>query len=132
MQIYKPELVTGDKIPMAITNPKHMVPRNGPFTIGGQLAGGRGSVISEMGNMIGSDAATRSGNFENVMLQALDKVSAEQQFSSALALQAVTEPGSIDPHDITVAQQKANLSFDIARNVLSRLVQGWKDIINTR
>ncbi|GHV78483.1 hypothetical protein AGMMS49944_02740 [Spirochaetia bacterium] len=132
MQIYKPELVTGDKIPMAITNPKHMVPRNGPFTVGGQMAGGRGSVISEMGNMIGSDAVTRSGSFENVMLQALDKVSAYQQFSSDLAQQAITEPGSIDPHDLTVAQQKANLSFDITRNVLSRLVQGWKDIINTR
>ncbi|GHV74220.1 hypothetical protein AGMMS49940_15220 [Spirochaetia bacterium] len=132
MQIYKPELVTGDKIPMAITNPKHMVPRNGPFTVGGQMAGGRGSVVSEMGNMIGSDAVTRSGSFENVMLQALDKVSAYQQFSSDLAQQAITEPGSIDPHDLTVAQQKANLSFDITRNVLSRLVQGWKDIINTR
>ncbi|GHV78187.1 hypothetical protein AGMMS49942_30080 [Spirochaetia bacterium] len=124
MQIYKPELVTGDKIPMAITNPKHMVPRNGPFTIGGKLA--------EMGNKIGSDAVTRSGSFENVMLQALDKVSAYQQFSSDLAQEAITEPGSIDPHDLTVAQQKANLSFDITRTVLSRLVQGWKDIINTR
>jgi flagellar hook-basal body complex protein FliE len=132
MQIYKPELVSGDKIPMAITNPKHMVPRNGPFTIGGQMAGGRGAVISDMGNMIGSDAITRTGSFENVMLKALDKVSATVQFSENMEQQAITDPGSMDPHDITIAQIKAEQSFEIARNVLSRLVQGWKDIINTR
>jgi flagellar hook-basal body complex protein FliE len=132
IQIYKPELVSGDKIPMAITNPKHLVPKGGPFTIGGQMAGGRGEVISEMGNMIGTEAVLRTGSFEDVMLKALDKVSAEQQFSADLTQQAITDPGSLDPHDLTIAQAKASMSLNIARTVLSRLVQGWKDIINTR
>ncbi|MFP3043507.1 flagellar hook-basal body complex protein FliE [Treponema primitia] len=132
MNIYKPELVTGDKVPMAITNPKHMVPRGGPFSIGGNIAQGRGSVISEMGNMIGSEAVLRSGSFEDVMLKALDKVSAEQQFSADLVQKAITDPGSMDPQDITIAQAKASMSLNIARTVLSRVVQGWKDIINTR
>ena len=132
MHIYKPELVSGDKIPMAITNPKHMVPRSVPFTIGGQIAGGRGAMLSKMGNMIGTDAVLRSGNFEDVMLKALDKVSAEQQFSADLTQQAITDPSSLDPHDLTIAQAKASMSLNIARTVLSRLVQGWKDIINTR
>jgi flagellar hook-basal body complex protein FliE len=132
MQIYKPELVSGDKIPLVITNPKHMVPRGGPFTIGGQIAEGRGSAISAMGNLIGSDAALRSGSFEDVMLKALDKVSADQQFSANLTQKAITEPGSMDPHDITIAQAKAGMSLNIARTVLSRVVQGWKDVINTR
>jgi flagellar hook-basal body complex protein FliE len=132
MNIYKPELVTGDKVPMVITNPKHMVPKDGPFSVGGHAAQGRGSVISEMGNMIGSDAVLRSGSFEDVMLRALDKVSAEQQFSADLVQKAITDPDSMDPQDITIAQAKAGMSLNIARTVLSRLVQGWKDIINTR
>jgi flagellar hook-basal body complex protein FliE len=132
MTIYKPELVTGDRVPMAITNPKHLLPKGGPFTIGGRLTAGQGSVISELGNTIGSESVLRTGSFEDVMLRALDKVSADQQFSADITQKAITEPGSVDVHDITTAQAKAGMSLNIARTILSRVVQGWKDIINTR
>jgi flagellar hook-basal body complex protein FliE len=133
MTIYKPELVSGDKVPMQITHPRHMVPLKGPFTVGGStLAAGSGSVISELGGMIGTDAVTRTGSFEDTMLRALDQVSAEQQFSDSLTQMAITEPGSVDTHDVTIAQAKASMSLNITRTVLNRLVQGWKDIINTR
>jgi flagellar hook-basal body complex protein FliE len=132
MEIYKPELVSGDRIPMAVTHPKHLVPKNGPFVAGGNAAPGRGSVISELGATIGSDAVVRSGSFEDAMLRALDKISAEQQFSADLVQKAITDPASMDPQDITIAQAKAGMSLNIARNILSRVVQGWKDVINTR
>jgi flagellar hook-basal body complex protein FliE len=132
MQIYKPELVNGDKVPMAVTHPKHLVPADGSFVVGGAIARGRGAVISELGAKIGSDAAIRSGSFEDAMLRALDRISAEQQFSADLAQKAVTDPDSMDPQDIAIAQAKAGMSLNIARNILNRVVQGWKDIINTR
>jgi flagellar hook-basal body complex protein FliE len=132
MTIYKPELVSGDRVPMAVTHPKHLVPADGPYAVGGAIARGRGAAISELGAMIGSDAAVRSGSFEDAMLRALDKISAEQQFSADLVQRAVTDPDSMDPQDITIAQAKASMSLNIARNVLSRVVQGWKDVINTR
>jgi len=74
----------------------------------------------------------RSGTFEDAMLGALDKVSAYQQFSSDLAQQAITDPDSVDIHDITIAQAEASMALNITRNVLNRIVQGWKDVINTR
>jgi flagellar hook-basal body complex protein FliE len=132
MQIYKPELAAGDKVPLAITHPKHLVPSDGPFVVGGREVPGRGSAISALGGMIGSDAAVRSGSFEDAMLHALDKISAEQQFSADLVQRAITDPQSMDPQDLTIAQAKAGMSLNIARNILSRVVQGWKDIINTR
>jgi flagellar hook-basal body complex protein FliE len=132
MQIYKPELVNGDRVPLAATHPKHLVPTNGPYVVGGKVAPGRGAAISELGARIGSDAALRSGSFEDAMLRALDRISAEQQFSADLVQKAVTDPDSMDPQDITIAQAKASMSLNIARNVLNRVVQGWKDIINTR
>jgi flagellar hook-basal body complex protein FliE len=132
MNIYKPELVSGDRVPLAITHPKHLVPGNGPYTVGGKAAAGRGEAISALGSLIGSDAAVRSGSFEDTMLKALDRISAEQQFSADLAQKAITDPDSMDPQDITIAQAKAGMSLNIARNILSRVVQGWKDIINTR
>ena len=66
------------------------------------------------------------------MLQALDKVSGAQLFASHLERESIINPDSIDVHEITIAQAKANMSLGIARNVLSRLVQGWRDLINTR
>jgi flagellar hook-basal body complex protein FliE len=133
MTIYRPELVNGDKVPMTITHPKHLVPLKGPYTVGGDsFAPGTGTVISELGNKIGAEAALRAGTFEDAMLRALDKVSGDQQFSDTLTQAAITDPGSVDIHDITIAQAKAGMSLNITRTVLSRIVQGWKDLINIR
>jgi flagellar hook-basal body complex protein FliE len=66
------------------------------------------------------------------MLKALDKVSGYQQIAGNLAQKAVTDPGSVDIHDITIAQAEAAMSLNITRNMLNRIVQGWRDIINTR
>jgi len=66
------------------------------------------------------------------MLQALDKVSGRQQYASALMQEAIVNPDSADIHTITIAQAEASMSLNATRNILSRLVQGWKDLINTR
>ncbi|MDR3337817.1 MAG: flagellar hook-basal body complex protein FliE, partial [Treponema sp.] len=132
MTIYRPELVSGDKIPMAITNPKHLVPEKGSFSIGGKVLNGQGALISELNGKIGAEAVVRAGTFDDAMLKAIDKVSASQQFASQLAQAAITEPGSVDIHDVTIAQAEAAMSLNISRTILNRIVQGWRDLINTR
>jgi flagellar hook-basal body complex protein FliE len=92
----------------------------------------QGSNIHELGTRIGADAVIRSGTFEEAMLGSLDKVSANQQFARSLAQAAIIDPDSVDVQDITIAQAQANMSLDITRNVLNRLVQSWRDLINTR
>jgi len=91
-----------------------------------------GNKITDTGRKIGADMVTRSGAFEEVMLGALDKVSAYQQFASSLQQAAITDPDSVNVHDITIAQAEASMSLNITRNVLNRIVQGWRDLINTR
>jgi len=66
------------------------------------------------------------------MLGALDKVSAYQQFASSLNQAAIIDPDSVNVEDVTIAQAEAAMSLNIARNVLNRLVQSWRDLINTR
>ncbi|MDR2304457.1 MAG: flagellar hook-basal body complex protein FliE [Treponema sp.] len=123
--ILTPDMVSGDHIPLKLTHPKHMAPAPGQFVNAGRQ-------IEELKAKTGADMVVRSGTFEEAMLQALDRVSGDQQFASSLARQAVTDPGSVDVHDITIAQAKAQMSLNITRNILSRLVQGWRDVINTR
>ncbi|MCL2243229.1 MAG: flagellar hook-basal body complex protein FliE [Treponema sp.] len=108
------------------TRQNHMGPLNDSPYYGG---------INSMLNLeqkIGAEGVTRSAPFEQTMLKALDSVSGQQQFASQLQQEAIINPDSIDIHDITIAQSLASMSLSTTRNILSRLVQSWRDIINTR
>ncbi|MDR2397472.1 MAG: flagellar hook-basal body complex protein FliE [Spirochaetaceae bacterium] len=122
MSIGVPQLVGVDAIPLRVTHPKHLLPSGIPS----------GEALASLGDATGAAAMLPSGNFEDAMLRALDGVSGDQQRASDLIQRAITEPGSVDVHDITIAQAKASMSLNISRTVLNRLVQGWKDLINTR
>ncbi|MDR3193078.1 MAG: flagellar hook-basal body complex protein FliE [Treponema sp.] len=125
MDFLTANMVSGDRVSMKLTHPKHMDADPARYS-------GIGKQVLDLEKATGAGMITRAGTFEEAMLNALDRVSGDQQFASQLNRQAVTEPGSVDIHDITIAQAKASMSLDITRNILSRLVQGWRDIINTR
>ncbi|MDR0643029.1 MAG: flagellar hook-basal body complex protein FliE [Treponema sp.] len=115
---------------MRMTHPKHL--SAGAYTRAGAFTGPAGQSIIGLEKITGAGAVTRAGTFEEAMLLALDRVSSEDKFAGDLAQRAITEPDTVDIHDLTIAQAKAGMSLDITRNILSRLVQGWRDIINTR
>jgi len=127
MSIFRPELNFGNTpyLPMSVTHENHMSVRKTEFSA-------MGNKITETGKKIGADAVIRSGTFTESMLDALDKVSAYQQFASGLSQAALVDPDSVNIEDVTIAQAEATMSLNIARNVLNRLVQGWRDLINTR
>ncbi|MDR2135041.1 MAG: flagellar hook-basal body complex protein FliE [Treponema sp.] len=115
---------------LRLTHEKHLTAD--AFTRPGGFTGPVGESVISLEKITGAGAVTRAGLFEEAMLQALDEVSALDVFASDLAQRAIIEPDSVDTHDITIAQAKASMALDISRDILSRLVQGWKDIINTR
>ncbi|GHU21404.1 hypothetical protein FACS1894172_20780 [Spirochaetia bacterium] len=122
MIVPRPELISiTQTLPLNLTNPLHM----SPVSVSGR-------AISELGEKIGTEAVTRFGTFEDVMLKALDQVSGDQQTAETLMQAAIVNPNSVDAHDVTIAQAKATMSLTITRTVLNRVVQSWKDIINTR
>ena len=113
------------RISMKRTHPKHMGPLDNIYA-------GSGANTLRLRDKIGAQGVTGAGTFETAMLQALDKVSGAQQRVSLLEKEAIINPDSVDIHDITIAQGEASMSLNLARNVLKRLVQGWRDLINTR
>ena len=129
MTINRPLLVRPEQaiLDMRVTDPRHI------SSAGEPLAPSSGASVSYLQGKTGAGAVLGSGaTFEKAMLQALDRVSGLQQEASAIAQAAITDPASMDIHDITTAQAKANMTLNITRTVLSRLVQGWRDLINTR
>jgi flagellar hook-basal body complex protein FliE len=112
-------------ITMNRNHAKHMQMPDSPYF-------GNGNKSLALRDTVGAQGITRAGVFEDAMLQALDKVSGAQLNVSELEKQAMINPDSVDIHDITIAQAEASMALGVTRNILSRLVQGWRDLINTR
>jgi len=153
--LIKPELQSVNPLDMTVKDPRHYKSAGvagfpGSYDHGGITQDmtprkGQGASIIELGTKAGADAVLRDGSlgaaglnrrdpssFSQAMLAAIDKVSERDNRAQALVEQAIVDPGSVDAHDITIAQAEAGLSLNIARTILSRLTQAWRDIINTR
>jgi len=91
-----------------------------------------GAGIAEMGNAIGAANAVKDSNFSEAMLKALDKVNAYQRYHEDIVQQAMLDPDSVNIEDISTAEAQANMSLNITRTILNRVVQAWRDIINSR
>lgn len=104
------DIASGDLIRLARTNPLH-------YTSSGQL---------------GNGGAAKGPSFEDALLKAMDGVNAYQTENTSLVQQMLVDPDSVDAHDVTLAMSRANMSLNIARTVLDRVVRAWRDLINTR
>ena len=55
-----------------------------------------------------------------------------KDYLSKLQEQLITDPDSVDVHDVTIAMQKARMSLNLAQTVIDRLVTDWNEITTTR
>ncbi|MCH5294786.1 MAG: flagellar hook-basal body complex protein FliE [Treponema sp.] len=77
-------------------------------------------------------AGKNRGMFETYLLEAVNGVNGQQMDVAALQERVVTDPDSVDIHDVTVAMAKARQSLDLAYNVINRLVSGWQELSQNR
>ena len=110
MAFLNPTQVSGDIVPLATTNPRHLLP-------GGQQAGLE---------------STKEGNFADLLMTALGGVNQLELAGDSLSQQAVVNPDSVDPADVTIALAKANLAVSLTKAVTDRVLRAYTDIINIR
>jgi len=99
--------VTGDSIFLARTHPAHLRGVNEPVE-------------------------SAKGDFGSLFAKALNGVNQLQQESSDLATAMITNPDSVDPHDVTIAMAEANLAVSLTKAVTDRALQAYSNIINLR
>lgn len=100
----------GDVVTMARTSPKH-------------LAG------------VGEEPAARQGveaAFGELLLKALNGVNDSQVTAVNLAQQMITDPDSVNVHDVTIALAEANLALSMTKAVVDRALAAYREIINVR
>lgn len=104
-----PDQVTGNQFIMARTRPGHF----------------RGVLDSQ-------PPAQSPQSFSQLLLDSLDGVNEQQQTAETLSVQAITDPDSVDVHDVTIAAAQANLSLSITKSIVDRVVQAYREIQNVR
>ena len=72
------------------------------------------------------------GAFEQYLLNAVTSVNDKQMSSDAIAQQLITDPDSVDVHDVTIAMAQASLSLSLAQTVIDRVIKDWNEITTTR
>jgi flagellar hook-basal body complex protein FliE len=149
--ILSPTQVTGDLVKMARTNPMHFdasgkispldtISKGDSFAqaMVKALNGDTASAVSSISgaasavSSVSGAGAVQSPDFTSQMLKGIDEVSGYQQESDLLTQQMIVDPNSVDAHDVTIAMAKANLSLNLARAVINRVTQAYRDVINSR
>ena len=70
--------------------------------------------------------------FGDLLLKALNQVNDSQVTAVDLAQQMITDPDSVDVHDVTVALAEANLALSMTKAVVDRALAAYREIINVR
>ena len=70
--------------------------------------------------------------FGQYLTEAFAAMNKQQTDLTALEKQLITDPDSVDIHDVTTAMAKAQQSMSLAKTVVDRIVTGWTEITTTR
>jgi flagellar hook-basal body complex protein FliE len=73
-----------------------------------------------------------SGGFASVLMDKLNTVNAIQQESLELSRQMLTDPDSVDAHDVMKSLADANMSLNITKAVVDRVIRAYRDITGAR
>ncbi|MFP4179765.1 MAG: flagellar hook-basal body complex protein FliE [Spirochaetaceae bacterium] len=75
---------------------------------------------------------TGAKNFGNLVFDALNGANDLNKEGEQLTQQFITDPDSVDPHDVTIAMNKANLAVSMTKTVVDGALKAYRDIINLR
>ncbi|OQY34547.1 MAG: flagellar hook-basal body complex protein FliE [Spirochaetaceae bacterium 4572_59] len=103
-------LVNGNSVSLSRTMAKHI-------KVAGQNEAGE--IPSEL-------------NFADLVRKGMNEANKDQIESSNMFVQMITEPDSLEAHDVSIAMAKANMSLQMTKSIVDGAVQAYKDIINMR
>ena len=77
-------------------------------------------------------AATPEAGFGKLFFDALNNVNDLQHTTMDLTEMMLTDPDSVDIHDVTVAIAEANLALSMTKAIMDRAIRAYQEVINTR
>ena len=80
----------------------------------------------------GEDDKTAAEEFTSALKSAIGETNNLQQQMSDITQAYITDPESVDAHDVTIAISKANMSLEITKAVVDGALKAYNNIINMR
>ena len=120
------------------SNPRHLDGSgnmNWPIPTGTVPAGSLGrsaGVYSGLTASIAGDEQSPTTGFGNLLAQALERTNEMQLSTMRLSQQTITDPDSVNIHDVTIAMAEANLSLSMTKAIADRVIKAYREIVNTR
>jgi flagellar hook-basal body complex protein FliE len=102
--------VRGYKVNLETTNPRH--------------------IQSKLHPEDPTEKANQS--FSSVLTGKLEGVNELIHTSTGLTQQFITDPDSVDVHDVTIAMGKANLAVSLTKSVVDGALRAYREIVNLR
>jgi flagellar hook-basal body complex protein FliE len=127
MAFIDPTQAVGDIVKLARTNPRHLagageaVPAS---TAGGTAA--TAATVSRGGGGISEQS------FGDLLMGALGNVNDSQLNAMNLSQKMVTDPGSVNVEEVTIALADANLALSMTKAIVDRALAAYREIINIR
>jgi flagellar hook-basal body complex protein FliE len=117
----------GHRIALSTSDPRHIAAGRLSAPGTGLLSTRRPAAASPA-----TPAEAAEGGFARVFLQALGQVNEQQLRAQDLSQALITDPESVDIHDVTIALAEANLSLSMAKAVIDRAIRAYREIVNIR
>ena len=114
MDLLSPLSVQGHVIGLQRSDPRHLP---------GSAAAASSSVPAVSDPEVG---------FGRLFFDALNNVNDLQHTTMDLTETMLTDPDSVDIHDVTVAIAEANLSLSMTKAIMDRAIRAYQEVINTR
>jgi len=117
----------GHRIALKTSDPRHIA--------AGKLAApGNGLLTTRAAQpqAPATQAEAAEGSFGSLFLQALGQVNAQQLRAQDLSQALITDPDSVDIHEVTVALAEANLALSMTKAVIDRAIRAYREIVNIR
>ncbi len=78
------------------------------------------------------EGGAKKSTFENYLLEAVSSMNSQQVNVDKIQEQIITDPDSVDVHDVTIAMAKAQMSLNLAQTVIDRVISGWNELSQNR
>jgi len=71
-------------------------------------------------------------SFGELFTKAFEQVNQSLLRSQALSEQMITNPDSVDVHDLSIAMAEANLAISMTKNIVDRAIRAYREITTER
>ena len=90
------------------------------------------SILPGLQNTDSIQNEKNMGTFESYLVNAVSSMNSQQLDVGRVQEKLITDPDSVDIHDVTTAMAKAQMSLSLAQTVIDRLVTGWNELSTNR